>query len=42
LDSGESGTVPKVRRKERNKNVASGISEQREEKSMIFPSLPLL
>jgi hypothetical protein len=30
LDSGESGTFPKVRRKEKNKNknVTSGISEQ--------------
>jgi hypothetical protein len=34
----------KVRRKEKNKNknVASGISDQQEENSMIFPRLPLL
>jgi hypothetical protein len=44
LDSGESGTFPTVRRKEinKNKNVASGISEQQEENNMIFPMLPLL
>jgi hypothetical protein len=45
LDSGESGTFPKVRRKEKNKNknMAPGISEQQqEENSMIFPRLPLL
>jgi hypothetical protein len=43
LDSGESGTFPKVRRKEKNKNknVASGISEQQEENNMIFPRFPL-
>jgi hypothetical protein len=35
----ESATLfPTVRRKE--KNVASGISEQQEENSMIFPRLP--
>jgi hypothetical protein len=42
LDSGESDTFPKVRREEKNKNVTIGISEQREENSMIFPRLPLL
>jgi hypothetical protein len=43
LDSRESGTFPKVRRKKnKDKNVASGISEQQEENSMIFPRLPLL
>jgi hypothetical protein len=38
LDSGESGTFPKVRRKEKNlnKNMASSISDQQEESSMIF------
>jgi hypothetical protein len=29
------------REKNKNKNLASGISEQQEENSMIFPSLPL-
>jgi hypothetical protein len=43
LDNGESGTFPKVRRKEKNKtkNMALGISEQRKETSMSFPRLPL-
>jgi hypothetical protein len=38
LDSGDSGTFPKVRRKGKNTNktVTSGISEQQEENSMIF------
>jgi hypothetical protein len=41
LDSGESGTFPKVRRKEKNpqKTMASGISEQLEENSMVFPKV---
>jgi hypothetical protein len=39
LDSGESGTFPKVGRKEKNKNKKTGISEQHEENGMIFPKV---
>jgi hypothetical protein len=42
LDSGESGHFPRLGGREENKNVTSGISEQQEENSMIFPRLPLL
>jgi hypothetical protein len=42
LDSGESGTFPKVRRKGKKEKEKRGISEQQEENGMIFKKLPLL
>jgi hypothetical protein len=40
LDSGESDTLPKVRRKEKSNQIVT--PEQQEENSRISPRLPLL